>query len=260
MGSYITQPGVEYSVPVTTGVIYASPITPATTVFVSTPQAYIPYVDSPTSPMSMAGSTHHTHFAPPVSPVIQTEARKVIITQLPHSSSLTDLRDLLNNTITKSSRSYSGQALQELEIATHPDGTARGHAFATLESHHLAKSVIRTLDGSKFKGRTIQARFAKEGVEASRAFESQGDSYFVSAPAAKLSSSSGSHRKSRSGKDREKDVERREKSGESGKSSKKSKEGESSRKEREKERERGKVEVRETPLVVDGSSKCHREK
>ena len=105
------------------------------------------------------------YYASPTSTLIKTEARKVIITQLPQSTSTADLHDLLFSTIAQMSKSYSYEAVEDVEIATHADGTPRGHGFAVLESYSLAKSVVKSLDGFKFQGRTLQARFAKEGVE-----------------------------------------------------------------------------------------------
>lgn len=116
-----------------------------------------PYSSNPTSPTS-----------PP--PVVKTEARKIIITQLPHGTTSSALHELLTKIVSNSKRlsGYSSSAVQSIEIATHVDGKAKGHAFAIFETHTIAKVVVRALEGMRFQGRVLSARFAKEGAEPAR--------------------------------------------------------------------------------------------
>jgi len=164
--SYSTNPPISYAYSVTSapGIIYTPNMESCTPVyFPPTLVTYtVPgYAEDPPS------SSNINHYPSPASAVVKTEARKIIITQLPHSVSKSDLRDLLFSTIAKLSRGYSYEAVEDVEVVIHADGTPRGHAFAVFESYSLAKYVVKTLDGLKFKGRTLQARFAKEGVESS---------------------------------------------------------------------------------------------
>lgn len=55
--------------------------------------------------------------------------------------------------------------MQSIEIATHVDGKAKGHAFAIFETHTVAKTVVKAVHGMRFQGRVLSARFAKEGAE-----------------------------------------------------------------------------------------------
>jgi len=156
---------------------------PSTPVYIPPAPSIVTYTVPLVYPENPVSSTTTNYYASPASTVIKTEARKVIITQLPHSTSTSDLRDLLFNNIAQLSKNYSYDAIEDVEIATHADGTPRGHAFAVFESYSLAKSVVKSLDGLKFKGRTLQARFAKEGVEPStRRYSSMKEVY----PASKL--------------------------------------------------------------------------
>ena len=110
------------------------------------------------------------------SAAIQTEARKIIITKIPLHCSEKDLQELINNVSSTPSRSPRSRHrnspegtrfyLQHLEIAKHSNGSPKGHAFAILESHSSAKCAVDALNGLSWQGRTLHARFAKEGVEA----------------------------------------------------------------------------------------------
>lgn len=155
----------QYPVATTpSGVVYTTNIVAATQLYMPQ-QAYtyaVPYMNSsyssnPTSPTS-----------PP--PVVKTEARKIIITQLPHGTTSSALHELLTKIVSNSKRlsHYSSAAVQSIEIATHVDGKAKGHAFAIFETHTVAKTVIRAVDGMRFQGRVLSARFAKEGAEPAR--------------------------------------------------------------------------------------------
>lgn len=120
----------------------------------------------------MTTSPYSSSSASPTSPppVVKTEARKIIITQLPHGTTSSALHELLTKIVSSSKRSssHASTAVQSIEIATHVDGKAKGHAFAIFESHAIARSVVRAVDGLRFQGRVLSARFAKEGAEPSR--------------------------------------------------------------------------------------------
>jgi hypothetical protein len=147
------------------GVVYAGNVVAPTQLFMSQQPAYaytMPYLNSP----------YHSSSASPASPppMVKTEARKLIITQLPHSTTSSSLHELLTQIVSNSKRSssYSSTPVQSIEIATHIDGKAKGHAFAIFETHTIAKSVKEVVNGMRFQGRVLSARFAKEGAEPAR--------------------------------------------------------------------------------------------
>jgi hypothetical protein len=134
IGIYVPpQPGYTYVVPVTL-------------------PSSIPYQEPPPS------STYRETPAP--QPTILTTARKIIITSLPHHTHRTALLSLLANC-----DPHHRITVQSVEVAKHPDGRAKGHAFAVLENHIVAKRVVERINGLKWQGRTLCARLAKEGVE-----------------------------------------------------------------------------------------------
>jgi hypothetical protein len=132
----------------------------------------VPYPETPIPP-------------PATSSFIQTEARKIIITQLPRSVSHHDLKQLLLKYIERGSPQSSTYSqydeLHELNIP-HSDKKTHGHAFAVLGSEQLARAVIKSLDGLKFQGRVLSARLAKEGVEPSKHYPAAGESSMTSLP------------------------------------------------------------------------------
>lgn len=107
--------------------------------------------------------------SPPAPSVIKTEARKIIITQLPHGTTTAALHELLTTIISSSKRlsNISVSPVQSIELATHVDGKPKGHAFATFETHAIAKNVAKEIKGLRFQGRVLDARLAKEGAEPS---------------------------------------------------------------------------------------------
>jgi hypothetical protein len=107
--------------------------------------------------------------SPPAPSVIKTEARKIIITQLPHGTTTAALHELLTTIISSSKRlsNLSVSPVQSIELATHVDGKPKGHAFAILETHAIAKTVAKAIEGLRFQGRVLGARLAKEGAEPS---------------------------------------------------------------------------------------------
>lgn len=150
---------------------------------------YVVPVEPQMSPVPQAPSPHHSQMislpqatsprpVPVLDPaprVIKTEARKIIITGVPITCSEKDLQELINSVSSTQSRSPRSRHrnspegtryyLQHLEIAKHSNGTPKGHAFAVLESHSTAKCTVDALNGLSWQGRTLHARFAKEGVE-----------------------------------------------------------------------------------------------
>lgn len=146
----------------------------------SSPQPVINYIvpnnygEIPMSSQDIHSTHHDALLTPPT--VVKTEARKIIITSLSHKTTTPELRDLILKLLSKMRPSRSGDPyhhqhrhilLQDVEIARHPDHKSRGHAFAVFETHHVAKAMIKALDGLKFHNRQLSARFAKEGAEPS---------------------------------------------------------------------------------------------
>ncbi|PVH82338.1 hypothetical protein DL98DRAFT_530431 [Cadophora sp. DSE1049] len=150
---------------------------------------YMVPVEPQMQPVPQAPTPHHAQMFPnpqPPSPAptselhpspraIKTEARKIIITKIPLNCSEKDLQELINSVSSTPSRSPRSRHrnspegtryyLQHLEIAKHSNGSPKGHAFAVLESHFTAKCTVDALNGLSWQGRTLYARFAKEGVE-----------------------------------------------------------------------------------------------
>jgi hypothetical protein len=156
---------VDYSILPTAGIVYAGNIAPSTPVYIPPPQqimAYmvpVPYAETQTIPIQ-----HHA--LPTMLTVMKTEARKIIITSLPHSTTESALRNLLDKILT---RTYTDvdpcQVIQDIEIVCHSNLKSRGYAFVVLETYHLAKSMVTAIDGLKFQNRQLSARFAKEGAQ-----------------------------------------------------------------------------------------------
>jgi len=97
-------------------------------------------------------------------PVVRTEARKIIITKLPHGTDEAALYVLLHSTASQHTGPGSQGRIQALELAYHADGAPKGHAFAIFEDATSARRVVDSLNGSVYRGRRIQVRFAKEGA------------------------------------------------------------------------------------------------
>lgn len=162
---------INYPTVAPAGIVYSGSIAPFTPVYIPPPQPIVTYMVPISYSESVVSSQERSiqHYVPSVPPgVVKTEARKVIITSLPHSTTESDLRDLLVRLLTKSHAcSDPFQAVHEMEIARHSDQKSRGHAFAVFETHQVAKSMISALDGLKFQNRHLSARFAKEGAKPS---------------------------------------------------------------------------------------------
>jgi RNA recognition motif-containing protein len=107
-------------------------------------------------------------------PVVQTEARKVIIKGLSRDTSEAALVSLIDQFSSRSSSSRSrrphSSAIQHIDLARHSDGRLKGHAFIIFETHRIAKKVVDAIDGHKFQGRELRATLAKEGVESAEIF------------------------------------------------------------------------------------------
>jgi hypothetical protein len=173
--------GDYFPPPSQSGVMYAGNIVSTTPVYVTTiPQTpvysysvQVPYLGASVVP-------------PQPAPFIQTEARKIVITQLPHGTSYHDLEQLLLKYVArcmpKSSPDSTHNELHALNIVAHPDKKARDHAFAVLGSELIARYVTENLDGLRFQGQVLKARFAKEGVESSRQYSPAPQAPLTSVP------------------------------------------------------------------------------
>lgn len=101
------------------------------------------------------------------------EARKIIITHLPHSITEKELQSLLERASQRSHRSKSqaptdGPPIEHFELLKEANGKVRGHAFATFYSATIAKRVVDNLDGKVYQRRELKVRLTKEGVESVR--------------------------------------------------------------------------------------------
>ena len=147
---------------------------------------YVTQISESAAQTYMAPTSYlDTPFSPQAIPTtIKTEARKIVITQLPHSISYHDVEKLLLKYIARSMSkplpNDPANELEELTIQTSPDKKTRGHAFAIIGTEQLAKSVVKSLDGVQFHGRLIKSRLAKEGVTARSI--STADPYLMPAP------------------------------------------------------------------------------
>ncbi|KAG4444341.1 hypothetical protein IFR05_000215 [Cadophora sp. M221] len=111
----------------------------------------------------------------PFSKAVKTEARRIVITGLPLSATQKDVQELIRSVSSISIHSSKHRHqnspqrtryyLQHSELAKQSNYVPKGHAFAVLESHSTAKCTIDALNGINWRGRRLQARFAKEGVE-----------------------------------------------------------------------------------------------
>ncbi|KAF4627144.1 hypothetical protein G7Y89_g11013 [Cudoniella acicularis] len=96
-------------------------------------------------------------------PVIQTEARKIMIKKLPHLVNERTLKGFLQQFL-----NLECGPIHEIIIARDSKNEPRGHAFVTFHSYAAAKTAIDMLDGYQYWGHDLQAKFAKEGVAPSR--------------------------------------------------------------------------------------------
>jgi len=255
-------PALQYSMgPAAPAMLYGGNIAPALPGYLPQQPVYTyvaPYVDYPI-PLPNVSTPSQT---PPTNS--KNESRKIIISQLPHTITSSDLRDLLAKAADKcgsaSSTSRSSSLIHDIEIAKHGDGKAKGCASIVLESRHLARAVVKVVDGMKYQGRVLSARLAKEGAEPGRQSSPPGKLYM---PSGSSSSSHHSGNKQRVSKDTR--SERRPSydtpSGESGagetESHRESRYGSGEKKSGAKSGEQARrrsSDVMSTPAVVDGSS------
>jgi RNA recognition motif-containing protein len=250
----------------TTGIVYAGNMAPTTPIYVTTHQVtnYPAPLYSENSISSPAIGYYDTP-APPT--VVQTEARKVVITQLPHSTSEAEFRDLLISKVSKFSKKGDYEPIETFEIAKHADGSPRGHAFAVFGTHSIAKSVIKSLDNHKFKGRSLRARLAKEGAEPTMLYTPRIETEMLSLslesqcqPLSSSMSSSATKRSSKTSKSKDDSSEHthrtnRHESKSSGRKPKKESSQDKKGKNREHLPEYAPLhEASDTPPVADGSS------
>ncbi|KAE8441231.1 hypothetical protein EG329_005595 [Mollisiaceae sp. DMI_Dod_QoI] len=101
--------------------------------------------------------------------IVHTEARKIIITHLSHSTTEKELQSLLERASRRSKSSSNNHRedypIESFEIPRHSDGKAKGHAFAIFSSSHIAKRAVDALHGRTFQRRELKARLTKEGAE-----------------------------------------------------------------------------------------------
>ena len=128
--------------------------------YTSAPPAYSDANTSFTSPISSSDQNHTT-----TTNYVQPEARKVIITKLPLSIADSELQTLLQARVLANRRSRLDCPIQSIEVQRGADGKSRGHAFVVFDSDMLARKCIAELRGMEYKGRKLDVRLAKEGVE-----------------------------------------------------------------------------------------------
>lgn len=145
--------------------IFAGDLAPATPIYASPRIPVLTYMVPPPTPVSseVFPSQNPLENREP-DPVVRTEARKIIITKLPHGTDEASLVTLLRNATLRNSGPASQCRFQALELAYHADGAPKGHAFAVFEDAHSARRAVQLLNGSIFLGRRIQVRLAKEGA------------------------------------------------------------------------------------------------
>ncbi len=178
----VTQHVNYFTPPTQSGMVYAGNMAPTTPVYIPQRQPVyacfpISYNTGPISPPNTISTIPEIPTSNAVTgPVVQTEARKVIIKGLPRDTSQLALVGLIDELYANSSSRHSHHrnvAIQYIELARHPDGKLKGHAFVVFESHRVARRVVAAIDGHKFQGREIRATLAKEGVEPTETFRQQ---------------------------------------------------------------------------------------
>ena len=152
--------------PQQSSVVFAADMPPATLVYLPpVPQTSFYTCPSPTTYANPLSDTSTT------SPSFQPQARKIVITQLSHRTTHSELEKLLYRYIERAMSCLSTTGPQdelcELNIVTNADRRPRGHAFAVLSFESLARYIVQNLDGYHFQGRELKVRFAKEGVDSS---------------------------------------------------------------------------------------------
>ncbi|CAD6442991.1 db6e9eb7-3782-4db9-9d22-6475528ff2e9 [Sclerotinia trifoliorum] len=137
-------------------ILYAGDVAPSTPMFISPLQTFT------TSPPLLPSAEQYDTMS-----IVKS---KVIITQIPHHASTTDLRNLIHAGIKAkfldtSSAENPLAALCSMKIEKHPDGRQKSHAFLSFETYSMARAIVDMLDGVDFKGRNLRVKLAKEGAE-----------------------------------------------------------------------------------------------
>lgn len=99
----------------------------------------------------------------PLPQVIQTETRRIIIKRLAHTADEDSLWYFLRAVLPLECGN-----IQNIKIAKYGNDEPKGHAFATFPSFSAAQLAITTLDGYKYKGRTLSVSIAKEVIVSSK--------------------------------------------------------------------------------------------
>lgn len=176
----VNQPVEYFSAAPQPTIVYAGNMAPATPIYIPQRQpvyACFPmaFNNSVMSPPSTMKSIQQATTSTVNGPVVQTEARKVIIKGLPRDTSEAALISLIDQFSSRSSSSRSSRpystAIQHVDLARHSDGRLKGHAFVIFETHRIAKKVVESIDGRKFQGRELRVTLAKEGVEPAETFQ-----------------------------------------------------------------------------------------
>ena len=186
----LVEPQYNYGMPLPpSGIVYAGDMAPATPIFVHSQQFQYVVPVMYSQPVAPSSSQHQSQHQTPVAMPMMNIKSKVIITQIPHSASASDLRDLIRIAIydlrLDSSAEDPYRSLLSLRIEKHADGNRKSHAFLVFPTHEMAKAVVEYLDGRSFRGRELKAKLAKEGAEPSRIHRQQQprtESYLMSPP------------------------------------------------------------------------------
>jgi hypothetical protein len=175
----VNQPVEYFSAAPQPTIVYAGNMAPTTPIYIPQRQpvyACFPmaFNNSVMSPPSTVKSIQQVPTSTVNGPVVQTEARKVIIKGLPRDTSEAALVSLIDQFYSRSSSSRSSRpystAIQHVDLARHSDGRLKGHAFVIFETHRIAKKVVESIDGRKFQGRELRVTLAKEGVDPAETF------------------------------------------------------------------------------------------
>jgi len=101
-----------------------------------------------------------TTLRPLPEPMIETEARKIHIGNLPHQFKAEDLKKHIATHAT-TPPGLDDNAVEKLELPVLHDASARrrkGHAFATFKDCAMAMTCIQALNGTVFKGKKLEMR------------------------------------------------------------------------------------------------------
>jgi hypothetical protein len=164
-GTFQVSHNQEYFAIPTTTVVYVGSIAPVypripATTYMSVPPSMLtplPHLDTMSSTNKcMSQGT------------VQPEARKIIITKLSHDIKDSELGTLVRRACSKyrpRTQSEQDHPIHSVDLPRYPGGKPKGHAFVIFDSQALAEHTVSSLDGSKFQGRSLGAKLAKEGVE-----------------------------------------------------------------------------------------------